>query len=151
MQRAPISIPLPSATGRSICIMPLQALPESGEQYDLVIVTQYWSGWPTRAAALQTCISLCTPNGALSWRSTTAMRWFYKNLIQRQFASWKKKPSWLAVKRSLDHPQQPLDRRNGLRHWHQRHNCSVTAESGIRVFYDYMPAEFQTRPWRTRN
>ncbi|MEH6498448.1 MAG: methyltransferase domain-containing protein [Pseudoalteromonas distincta] len=131
---------LPSAYPVEYLHMPLQALPDRGEQYDLVICHAVLEWLADPAAALQTLHQLCTPNGALSLAFYNRDALVYKNLIKGQFRKLEKN-QLAGSKRSLT-PQQPLDPRT-VAHWCTDAQLQRHAESGIRVFYDYMPAEFQ--------
>lgn len=131
---------LPSAYPVEYLNLPLQALPERGEQYDLVICHAVLEWLDDPASALLALRQLCLPEGALSLAFYNRDALVYKNLIKGQFRKLEKN-RLAGTKRSLT-PQQPLDPRE-VRRWITSAGWRCHADSGIRVFYDYMPGEFQ--------
>lgn len=133
---------LPSAYPVEYLHMPLQDLPARGEQYDLVIchAVLEWLGDP--AAALKVLQQLCLPGAALSLAFYNRDALVYKNLIKGQFRKLDKN-QLAGSKRSLT-PQQPLDPRE-VQEWISQARLTTHKLSGVRVFYDYMPAEFQAQ------
>lgn len=133
---------LPSAYPVKYLHMPLQDLPARGEQYDLVICHAVLEWLDDPAAALKTLHHLCLPSGALSVAFYNRDALVYKNLIKGQFRKLDK-DQLAGSKRSLT-PQQPLDPRE-VQQWITQAGLTTHQLSGIRVFYDYMPAEFQAQ------
>lgn len=119
---------------------PLQTLPERGERYDLVVCHAVLEWLQDPAAAVRQLQQLCSPQGAISLAFYNRDALVYKNLIKGQFRKLAK-DQLAGSKRSLT-PQQPLDPQQ-MNTWITAAGLECTASSGIRVFYDYMPAEFQ--------
>ncbi|WP_022961337.1 methyltransferase domain-containing protein [Halopseudomonas pelagia] len=133
---------LPSAYPVEYLQLPLQALPARGEQYDLVICHAVLEWLADPAAALKALQQLCLPSGALSLAFYNRDALVYKNLIKGQFRKLEKN-QLAGSKRSLT-PQQPLDPRE-VQQWINQAGLTTHKLSGIRVFYDYMPVEFQAQ------
>lgn len=131
---------LPSAYPVEYLHLPLQDLPARGERYDLVICHAVLEWLVDPAAAIQVLQQLCLPGGAVSLAFYNRDALVYKNLIKGQFRKLEKN-QLAGSKRSLT-PQQPLDPRE-VNQWIAQSGLITHQQSGIRVFYDYMPAEFQ--------
>lgn len=134
---------LPSAYPVEYLQLPLQALPALGQQYDLVICHAVLEWLDDPAAALLVLQQLCRPGGAVSLAFYNRDALVFKNLIKGQFRKLQKN-RLAGSKRSLT-PQQPLDPRE-VEQWITQAGLVSQRRSGIRVFYDYMPAEFQGLP-----
>ncbi|MFN3580218.1 MAG: methyltransferase domain-containing protein [Pseudomonas sp.] len=133
----------PSAYPVKYLNAPLQALPELGEQYDLVVCHAVLEWLEDPAAALRDLQRLCSPQGAISLAFYNRDALVYKNLIKGQFRKLAK-DQLSGSKRSLT-PQQPLDPQQ-VQAWVSAAGLECTARSGVRVFYDYMPPEYQSQP-----
>lgn len=133
---------LQSAYPATYLQVPLQALPERGEQYDLVICHAVLEWLADPADALQHLSQLVAPTGALSLAFYNRDALAYKNLIKGQFRKLKTNQLAGQGKRSLT-PQQPLDPRD-MAQWASAAKFRLAGESGVRVFYDYMPEPFKS-------
>ena len=120
---------------------PLQALPAQGHSYDLVICHAVLEWLEEPALALAVLRQLCRPGGRISLAFYNRDALVYKNLIKGQLRKLAKN-QLAGSKRSLT-PQQPLDPAL-MADWVRQQQLECLEKSGIRVFYDYMPAEFQT-------
>ncbi|PKM31861.1 MAG: SAM-dependent methyltransferase [Gammaproteobacteria bacterium HGW-Gammaproteobacteria-11] len=118
----------------------LQDVP-ADSQYDLIICHAVLEWLADPAAAIQHLNHLCRPSGAISLAFYNRDALIYKNLIKGQFRKLANKP--LAGSRRSLTPQQPLDPRD-VHGWIAETGLTCQAQSGIRVFYDYMPAEYQS-------
>lgn len=134
--------PLISAYPVTYLLSPLQNLPANGETYDLVICHAVLEWLEDPAQAINALRQLCTPEGRISLAFYNRDALVYKNLIKGQFRKLAKN-QLAGTKRSLT-PQQPLDPAL-VATWIARSGLQCTEKSGIRVFYDYMPAQFQSQ------
>ena len=111
------------------------------EPYDLVICHAVLEWLAEPHAILPVLHQLTSPGGWLSLAFYNRDALIYRNLLKGHFKKMRKN-TMAGEKQSLT-PQQPLDPRElatqleGL--W------QVETQSGIRVFHDYMPVEFQAR------
>ncbi|MCQ6259881.1 methyltransferase domain-containing protein [Pseudomonas sp. Q11] len=121
---------------------PWQALPaQLSEPYDLVLCHAVLEWLAEPHAILPVLHQLTAPGGWLSLAFYNRDALVYRNLLKGHFRKLRKN-DMAGEKQSLT-PQQPLDPRElaaqleGL--W------QVETQSGVRVFHDYMPVEFQGR------
>jgi len=121
---------------------PWQALPDQlSEPFDLVICHAVLEWLAEPHAILPVLHQLTRPSGWLSLAFYNRDALIYRNLLKGHFKKMRKNVM-AGEKQSLT-PQQPLDPRelatqlDGL--W------QVESQSGVRVFHDYMPVEFQAR------
>lgn len=121
---------------------PWQALPDQlSEPFDLVICHAVLEWLAEPHAILPVLHKLTRPGGWLSLAFYNRDALIYRNLLKGHFKKMRKNVM-AGEKQSLT-PQQPLDPRElatqleGL--W------QVESQSGVRVFHDYMPVEFQAR------
>lgn len=121
---------------------PLQDLPARGETFDLVICHAVLEWLEDPATAIRILRQLCAPGGRVSLAFYNRDALVYKNLIKGQLRKLAKN-RLAGSKRSLT-PQQPLDPAI-MAEWVEHGGFTCEGKSGIRVFYDYMPIEFQTQ------
>lgn len=122
---------------------PLQALPQRGETYDLVICHAVLE-WLSDPAAAITCLrQLVGPAGAISLALYNRDALIYKNLIKGQFRKLQRNQLAGEGGRSLT-PLQPLDPRQA-QDWIRAAGLHRQEQSGIRVFHDYMPEPFKSQ------
>lgn len=121
---------------------PWQELPgQLTEPYDLVICHAVLEWLAEPHAILPVLHQLTKPGGWLSLAFYNRDALIYRNLLKGHFKKMRKNVM-AGEKQSLT-PQQPLDPRElatqlaGI--W------QVESQSGVRVFHDYMPVEFQAR------
>ncbi len=121
---------------------PWQELPgQLTERYDLVICHAVLEWLAEPLAILPVLHQLTKPGGWLSLAFYNRDALIYRNLLKGHFKKMRKNVM-AGEKQSLT-PQQPLDPRElatqlaGM--W------QVESQSGVRVFHDYMPVEFQAR------
>ena len=111
------------------------------EPYDLVLCHAVLEWLAEPHAILPVLHQLTLPGGWLSLAFYNRDALIYRNLLKGHFRKMRKN-DMAGEKQSLT-PQQPLDPRElaaqleGL--W------QVESQSGVRVFHDYMPVEFQAR------
>ena len=111
------------------------------EPYDLVLCHAVLEWLAEPHAILPVLHQLTKPGGWLSLAFYNRDALIYRNLLKGHFRKMRKN-DMAGEKQSLT-PQQPLDPRElaaqleGL--W------QVETQSGVRVFHDYMPVEFQAR------
>ncbi|WP_373185106.1 methyltransferase domain-containing protein [Halopseudomonas sp.] len=134
--------PLESAYPVTFLQQPLQTLPDRGETYDLVICHAVLEWLEDPAAAIKVLRQLCSAGGRVSLAFYNRDALVFKNLIKGQFRKLGKN-QLAGSKRSLT-PQQPLDPAV-VASWVAQGGFTCEAKSGIRVFHDYMPAEFQAQ------
>lgn len=121
---------------------PWQTLSEQVQApYDLVLCHAVLEWLAEPRAILPTLHRLCAPDGHLSLAFYNRDALVYRNLVKGHFR--KLRSNRLAGEKQSLTPQRPLDPRE-LRtqlapHW------QVIQESGVRVFHDYMPREFQDK------
>ncbi|WP_313740943.1 methyltransferase [Pseudomonas sp.] len=109
--------------------------------YDLVLCHAVLEWLAEPQDILPTLHRLCAPDGHLSLAFYNRDALVYRNLVKGHFR--KLRTNRLAGEKQSLTPQRPLDPRE-LRTqlaplW------QVTQESGVRVFHDYMPREFQDK------
>ncbi|MBC3779676.1 methyltransferase domain-containing protein [Pseudomonas sp. SWRI99] len=121
---------------------PWQELPgQLTERYDLVICHAVLEWLAEPHAILPVLHQLTRPDGWLSLAFYNRDALIYRNLLKGHFK--KMRSNVMAGEKQSLTPQQPLDPRelatqlDGL--W------QVESQSGVRVFHDYMPVEFQGR------
>ncbi len=111
------------------------------EPYDLVLCHAVLEWLADPHAILPVLHQLCAPGGWLSLAFYNRDALIYRNLLKGHFRKLRKE-KFAGEGQSLT-PQRPLDPRelegqlDGL--W------TVESRSGVRVFHDYMPQEFQAR------
>ncbi|WP_296269365.1 methyltransferase [Pseudomonas sp. UBA6562] len=121
---------------------PWQTLSEHVQApYDLVLCHAVLEWLAEPQAILPTLHRLCAADGHLSLAFYNRDALVYRNLVKGHFR--KLRTNRLAGEKQSLTPQRPLDPRE-LRTqlaplW------QVTQESGVRVFHDYMPREFQDK------
>jgi S-adenosylmethionine-dependent methyltransferase len=121
---------------------PWQALPDIlTERYDLVICHAVLEWLEEPFTILPVLHQLTEPDGWLSLAFYNRDALIYRNLLKGHFRKMRRN-TMAGEKQSLT-PQQPLDPRELAAqleaHWR------VETQSGVRVFHDYMPVEFQAR------
>lgn len=121
---------------------PWQELPERFDTpFDLVICHAVLEWLAEPAAILPALHGLTAPDGWLSLAFYNKDALIYRNLLKGHLRKLRKE-EFAGEKHSLT-PQRPLDPRELAAqlaaHW------QVERESGVRVFHDYMPREFQAK------
>ncbi|TBU81235.1 SAM-dependent methyltransferase [Pseudomonas daroniae] len=121
---------------------PWQELPERFDApFDLVICHAVLEWLAEPAAILPALHGLTAPDGWLSLAFYNKDALIYRNLLKGHLRKLRKE-AFAGEKHSLT-PQRPLDPRELAAqlaaHW------QVERESGVRVFHDYMPREFQAK------
>lgn len=121
---------------------PWQALPDIlTERYDLVICHAVLEWLEDPFTILPVLHQLTEPNGWLSLAFYNRDALIYRNLLKGHFRKMRRN-TMAGEKQSLT-PQQPLDPRELAAQlevlWR------VETQSGVRVFHDYMPVEFQAK------
>ncbi|WP_017937410.1 methyltransferase domain-containing protein [Zestomonas thermotolerans] len=133
-----------AAAGREATFLqaPWQELPgQLAEPFDLVLCHAVLEWLAEPHAILPVLHRLTTPGGWLSLAFYNKDALIYRNLLKGHFRKLRRQ-RFAGEKHSLT-PQQPLDPRelaaqlDGI--WR------VECTSGVRVFHDYMPAEFQAK------
>ena len=121
---------------------PWQALPDIlTERYDLVICHAVLEWLDEPFTILPVLHQLTKPEGWLSLAFYNRDALIYRNLLKGHFRKMRK--NTLAGEKQSLTPQEPLDPRELAA---QLGNLwRVEAQSGIRVFHDYMPVEFQAK------
>lgn len=120
---------------------PWQELDSSLAPFDLVLchAVLEWLGEP--AAILPTLQRLTASDGLLSLAFYNRDALVYRNLLKGQFAKLRN-AELAGIKQSLT-PQQPVDPQALAMqleaHWR------IESRTGVRVFHDYMPTQFQER------
>jgi len=118
-----------------------ELLGQLSEPYDLVLCHAVLEWLAEPSAILPVLHQLTAPGGWLSLAFYNKDALIYRNLLKGHFRKLRKQ-EFAGEKQSLT-PQQPIDPRelalqlNAL--W------TVEKHSGVRVFYDYMPREFQAK------
>ncbi|MDZ5604447.1 methyltransferase domain-containing protein [Pseudomonas sp. RP23018S] len=121
---------------------PWQALGEQlAQPYDLVLCHAVLEWLAEPQDILPTLLRLTVPGGWLSLAFYNRDALVYRNLLKGHFR--KLRSNELAGEKQSLTPQRPVDPRQ-LRtqlepHW------QVEEESGVRVFHDYMPRDFQAK------
>lgn len=121
---------------------PWQALPDIlTERYDLVICHAVLEWLDEPFTILPVLHQLTEPDGWLSLAFYNRDALIYRNLLKGHFRKMRK--NTLAGEKQSLTPQEPLDPRELAAQlgplWR------VETQSGVRVFHDYMPVEFQAR------
>ncbi|WP_296258660.1 MULTISPECIES: methyltransferase domain-containing protein [unclassified Pseudomonas] len=121
---------------------PWQALPgQLDEPYDLVLCHAVLEWLAEPHAILPVLRQLTKADGWLSLAFYNRDALIYRNLLKGHFRKMRR--NTLAGEKHSLTPQQPLDPRDLAAHleglWR------VETQSGVRVFHDYMPVEFQAR------
>ncbi|MAB97106.1 MAG: SAM-dependent methyltransferase [Pseudomonadaceae bacterium] len=111
------------------------------QRYDLVVCHAVLEWLAEPASILPVLHQLTAPDGMLSLAFYNKNALVYRNLLKGHFRKLRK-AEFAGEKQSLT-PQQPLDPEEMATQltelWH------VESQSGIRVFHDYMPHEFQAK------
>ncbi|NQD92064.1 methyltransferase domain-containing protein [Pseudomonas sp. CrR25] len=118
-----------------------ELLGQLNEPFDLVLCHAVLEWLAEPQAILPVLHQLCEPAGWLSLAFYNKDALIYRNLLKGHFRKLRK-AEFAGEKHSLT-PQQPLDPRELAAQladlWR------VESQSGVRVFHDYMPREFQTK------
>jgi S-adenosylmethionine-dependent methyltransferase len=121
---------------------PWQALPDIlTERYDLVICHAVLEWLEEPFTILPVLHQLTEPDGWLSLAFYNRDALIYRNLLKGHFRKMRRN-TMAGEKQSLT-PQQPLDPRELAAQLEAL--WRVETESGVRVFHDYMPVEFQAK------
>src|SRR5690606_22829078 len=109
--------------------------------FDLVLchAVLEWLGEP--ATILPTLHRLTARDGLLSLAFYNKDALIYRNLLKGQFAKLRN-AELAGIRQSLT-PQQPIDPRELAMQLESQ--WRIESSSGVRVFHDYMPAQFQQR------
>ncbi|WP_145004505.1 methyltransferase domain-containing protein [Pseudomonas oryzihabitans] len=118
-----------------------QELPAFAEPFDLVLCHAVLEWLDTPTAILPTLRRCLAPDGWLSLAFYNRDALIYRNLLKGHFRKLRR-GHYAGEGRGLT-PQQPLDPRE-VEGWLAPH-WQVQARSGVRVFHDYMPPDFQAR------
>ena len=121
--------------------LPWQELPAFAEPFDLVLCHAVLEWLETPTAILPMLERCLAPNGWLSLAFYNRDALIYRNLLKGHFR--KLRGASLAGEKQSLTPQKPLDPRE-LRA-HLEGLWDIHSESGVRVFHDYMPVEFQAK------
>lgn len=111
------------------------------EPYDLVLCHAVLEWLAEPEAILPVLHQLTRPGGWLSLAFYNRDALVYRNLLKGHFRKMRRN-SMAGEKQSLT-PQKPLDPRELKVHLERL--WQVENESGVRVFHDYMPSEFQAK------
>ena len=111
------------------------------EPYDLVLCHAVLEWLAEPEAILPVLHQLTRPGGWLSLAFYNRDALVYRNLLKGHFRKMRRN-SMAGEKQSLT-PQKPLDPRELKVHVERL--WQVENESGVRVFHDYMPSEFQAK------
>lgn len=121
---------------------PWQALPDIlTERYDLVICHAVLEWLDEPFTILPVLHQLTKPEGWLSLAFYNRDALIYRNLLKGHFRKMRK--NTLAGEKQSLTPQEPLDPRELAAQLGT--SWRVETQSGVRVFHDYMPVEFQAR------
>ncbi|GIZ12955.1 methyltransferase domain-containing protein [Pseudomonas sp. NCCP-436] len=121
---------------------PWQELPDHFDQpFDVLLCHAVLEWLAEPAAILPVLHQLTTPGGWLSLAFYNRDALIYRNLLKGHFRKLRKE-RFAGEGQSLT-PQQPLDPRE--LEMQLQPAWQVESRSGVRVFHDYMPQEFQTR------
>ncbi|KUM43807.1 methyltransferase domain-containing protein [Pseudomonas sp. EpS/L25] len=121
--------------------LPWQELPGFAEPFDLVLCHAVLEWLETPTAILPTLHRCLAPDGWLSLAFYNRDALIYRNLLKGHFRKLRR-GHYAGEGRGLT-PQQPLDPRE-VETW-LAPQWQIQARSGVRVFHDYMPADFQSR------
>lgn len=116
-------------------------LGQLNQPYDLVLCHAVLEWLAEPAAILPVLHQLTATDGWLSLAFYNKDALIYRNLLKGHFRKLRK-DEFAGEKQSLT-PQQPVDPRE-LDSW-MTDDWQIAQRSGVRVFHDYMPREFQTR------
>ncbi|AYC34460.1 methyltransferase domain-containing protein [Pseudomonas cavernae] len=111
------------------------------QPYDLVLCHAVLEWLAEPHAILPVLHQLTTPGGWLSLAFYNKDALIYRNLLKGHFRKLRKQ-QFAGERQSLT-PQRPLDPRELA--LQLAHDWQVESTSGVRVFHDYMPAEFQAK------
>lgn len=111
------------------------------QPYDLVLCHAVLEWLAEPAAILPTLRRLTASGGHLSLAFYNKDALIYRNLLKAQFDKLRSE-SLAGIKRSLT-PQRPVDPRELAMQLEA--DWRIESRTGVRVFYDYMPAQFQDR------
>ncbi|MBC9249523.1 SAM-dependent methyltransferase [Pseudomonas alcaligenes] len=118
-----------------------ELLGQLNQPYDLVLCHAVLEWLAEPHAILPVLHQLCAPGGWLSLAFYNKDALIYRNLLKGHFRKLRK-ARFAGEGQSLT-PQRPLDPRELAAqlagHW------TVESQSGVRVFHDYMPGEFQAK------
>ena len=118
-----------------------ELLGQFNQPFDLVICHAVLEWLAEPHAILPVLHQLTAPGGWLSLAFYNKDALIYRNLLKGHFRKLRK-AHFAGEKQSLT-PQQPLDPRELaaqlVSHW------TVESQSGVRVFHDYMPRDFQAK------
>ncbi|KEA39147.1 SAM-dependent methyltransferase, partial [Pseudomonas aeruginosa] len=114
------------------------------EPYDLVLCHAVLEWLAEPHAILPVLHQLCAPGGWLSLAFYNRDALIYRNLLKGHFRKLRKE-RFAGEGQSLT-PQRPLDPRELEQALAAR--WRIEARSGVRVFHDYMPSEFQAKAER---
>lgn len=116
-------------------------LGQLNQPYDLVICHAVLEWLAEPQAILPVLHQLCAPGGWLSLAFYNKDALVYRNLLKGHFRKLRK-AEFAGEKQSLT-PQQPIDPRELATQLDEL--WQVESQSGVRVFHDYMPREFQLK------
>ncbi|MEX6501586.1 methyltransferase domain-containing protein [Pseudomonas zhanjiangensis] len=116
-------------------------LGQLNQPYDLVICHAVLEWLAEPGAILPVLHQLCAPDGWLSLAFYNKDALIYRNLLKGHFRKLRK-AEFAGQKQSLT-PQQPVDPRQLAGQLDEL--WRVESQSGVRVFHDYMPHEFQLK------
>ena len=116
-------------------------LGQLNQPYDLVLCHAVLEWLAEPAAILPVLHQLTATDGWLSLAFYNKDALIYRNLLKGHFRKLRK-DEFAGEKQSLT-PQHPVDPRE-LDSW-MTDDWQITHRSGVRVFHDYMPREFQAR------
>src|SRR3990167_1785573 len=111
------------------------------QPYDLVVCHAVLEWLAEPQAILPVLQQLCAPGGWLSLAFYNKDALIYRNLLKGHFRKLRK-AEFAGEKQSLT-PQMPLDPRELAAQLEA--DWQVESQSGVRVFHDYMPHEFQAK------
>ncbi|OEO23402.1 SAM-dependent methyltransferase [Pseudomonas sp. J237] len=111
------------------------------QRYDLVVCHAVLEWLAEPASILPVLHQLTAPDGMLSLAFYNKNALVYRNLLKGHFRKLRK-AEFAGEKQSLT-PQQPLDPEEMTTQLAEL--WQVESQSGIRVFHDYMPHEFQAK------
>ncbi|NRH26193.1 methyltransferase domain-containing protein [Pseudomonas sp. MS19] len=111
------------------------------QRYDLVVCHAVLEWLAEPASILPVLHQLTAPDGMLSLAFYNKNALVYRNLLKGHFRKLRK-AEFAGEKQSLT-PQQPLDPEEMATQLAEL--WQVESQSGIRVFHDYMPHEFQAK------
>ncbi|MGL4316207.1 MAG: methyltransferase domain-containing protein [Pseudomonas sp.] len=116
-------------------------LGQLNQPYDLVLCHAVLEWLAEPHAILPVLHQFCVPGGWLSLAFYNKDALIYRNLLKGHFRKLRKE-RFAGEKQSLT-PQRPLDPRELAAQL--AGSWQVESQSGVRVFHDYMPSEFQAK------